>query len=96
MSAIGLGCNNFGMTIEADASRAVVDAALDAGINYFDTAEIYGRGRSEEFSGAALAGRRDEAVIATKFGHAAFLPQGQRGGLWSLREFVGRWAAEGP
>ena len=77
MSVVGLGCNNFGMTIESDASGAVVDAALDAGINYFDTAEIYGGGKSEEFLGAALAGRRDEAVIATKFGHAAFLSEGQ-------------------
>ena len=80
VSVVGLGCNNFGMRIDADASRAVVDAALDAGINYFDTADIYGRGKSEEFLGAALAGRRDRAVIATKFGHAKFLPEGQRGG----------------
>ncbi len=80
VSAVGLGCNNFGMTIDADASRAVVDAALDAGINYFDTADIYGGGKSEEFLGAALAGRRDEAIVASKFGHAKFLPEGQRGG----------------
>ena len=80
VSAVGLGCNNFGMRIGADASRAVVDAALDAGINYFDTADIYGGGKSEEFLGAALAGRRDGAVIASKFGHAKFLPEGQRGG----------------
>ncbi len=80
VSVVGLGCNNFGMTIDADASRAVVDAAIDAGINYFDTAEIYGGGKSEVFLGAALAGRRDRAVIASKFGHAKFLPEGQRGG----------------
>ena len=80
VSAVGLGCNNFGMTIDAEASRAVVDAALDAGVNYFDTAEIYGGGKSEEFLGAALAGRRDEVVIASKFSHAMFLPEGQRGG----------------
>ena len=91
VSVVGLGCNNFGMTIEADASRTVVDAALDAGINYFDTAEIYGGGKSEEFLGAALAGRRDEAVIATKFGHDAFLPEGQRGGepAWVRRSVEG-------
>ena len=80
VSVVGLGCNNFGMTIDAEASRAVVDAALDAGINYFDTADIYGGGKSEEFLGAALAGNRDRAVIASKFGHAKFLPEGQRGG----------------
>ena len=80
VSVVGLGCNNFGMTIGADASRAVVDAAIDAGINYFDTAEIYGGGKSEEFLGAALAGRRDRVIIASKFGHAKFLPDGQRGG----------------
>ena len=80
VSAVGLGCNNFGMRIGADASRAVVQAALDAGINYFDTADIYGGGKSEEFLGAALAGRRDGAAIASKFGHAKFLPEGQRGG----------------
>ena len=80
VSVVGLGCNNFGMTIDAEASRTVVDAALDAGINYFDTADIYGGGKSEEYLGAALAGRRDRAVIASKFGHAKFLPEGQRGG----------------
>jgi aryl-alcohol dehydrogenase-like predicted oxidoreductase len=80
VSTVGLGCNNFGMTIDADASQSVVEAALDAGINYFDTAEIYGGGKSEEFLGAALAGRRDEAIIVSKFGHKAFLPEGQRGG----------------
>ena len=80
VSTVGLGCNNFGMTIDAEASRAVVDAALDAGINYFDTADIYGGGKSEEFLGDALAGRRDGVVIASKFGHAKFLPEGQRGG----------------
>ena len=65
---VGLGCNNFGMRISAEETAAVVDAAIDAGINYFDTAESYGGGRSEEFLGAALAGRRDLVVIATKWG----------------------------
>jgi aryl-alcohol dehydrogenase-like predicted oxidoreductase len=64
---VGLGCNNFGMKIDEHASRDVVHAALDAGITHFDTAEMYGGGRSEEFLGAALAGRRDDVVIATKF-----------------------------
>jgi aryl-alcohol dehydrogenase-like predicted oxidoreductase len=67
-SVVGLGCNNFGGRIDEAASRAVVDAALDAGITLFDTADIYGATRSEEFLGRALRGRRDRALIATKFG----------------------------
>jgi aryl-alcohol dehydrogenase-like predicted oxidoreductase len=67
LSVVGLGCNNFGMRIDAEASAAVVHAALDAGITHFDTAESYGRGSSEQFLGAALGDRRDEVVIATKF-----------------------------
>ncbi|MEX1008608.1 MAG: aldo/keto reductase [Acidimicrobiia bacterium] len=67
VSVVGLGCNNFGMKIDEDAARDVVHAALDAGITHFDTAEMYGGGRSEEFLGAALAARRDGVVIATKF-----------------------------
>lgn len=68
VSLAGLGCNNFGWRIDAAETKAVVDAALDAGINFFDTADMYGTGKSEEFLGAALQGRRDQAVIATKFG----------------------------
>lgn len=67
LSVIGLGCNNFGMRIDEAASTAVVQAALDAGITHFDTAEMYGGGKSEEFLGAALGARRDDVVIATKF-----------------------------
>jgi len=67
LSVIGLGCNNFGMRIDADAAALVVHAALDAGITHFDTVEMYGGGKSEEFLGAALGSRRDEAVIATKY-----------------------------
>jgi aryl-alcohol dehydrogenase-like predicted oxidoreductase len=65
---VGLGCNNFGWRIDAPGAAAVVEAALDAGVNFFDTADIYGEGRSEEFLGRALAKRRSQAVIATKFG----------------------------
>lgn len=65
---LGLGCNNFGWRIDAAAARAVVDAALDAGITLFDTADVYGEGASEAFVGAALAGRRDRVVLVTKFG----------------------------
>src|SRR5580765_5116467 len=67
-SGVGLGCNNFGGRIDEAAPKSVVDAALDAGITLFDTADIYGGTRSEEFLGRALAGRRDRALIATKFG----------------------------
>jgi aryl-alcohol dehydrogenase-like predicted oxidoreductase len=69
VSPVSLGCNNFGMKIDAAESKAVVDAAIDAGVTLFDTAESYGGGgRSEEHLGAALQGRRDEVLIATKFG----------------------------
>jgi len=70
VSAVGLGCNNFGTRIDEDTTRKVVDAALESGINLFDTADVYGspRGTSEELLGKALSGRREEAVIATKFG----------------------------
>lgn len=80
VSVVGLGCNNFGMRIDADATRQVVDAAIDAGINYFDTAESYGQGMSEEYLGQALAGRRDQVLVASKWGHTASLADGERGG----------------
>ncbi len=69
-SVVGLGCNNFGGRIDEAASGEVVGAALDAGITLFDTADIYGGTHSEEYLGRALAGRRDGALIATKFGVA--------------------------
>jgi aryl-alcohol dehydrogenase-like predicted oxidoreductase len=70
VSVVGLGCNNFGRRLDADATRAVVDAALEAGITLLDTADSYGgAGRSEEILGEVLAGRRDQVVLATKFGH---------------------------
>ena len=70
VSVVGIGCNNFGRKLDADGTRAVVDAAFDAGITLFDTADIYGtpHGASEECLGAALKGRRDQIVLATKFG----------------------------
>ncbi|MCP3753383.1 aldo/keto reductase [Streptomyces sp. TBY4] len=70
VSAIGLGCNNFGGRLDARATRTVVDAALDAGITLLDTADIYGgTGGSETHLGEALKGRRDQVVLATKFGY---------------------------
>jgi aryl-alcohol dehydrogenase-like predicted oxidoreductase len=70
VSVVGIGCNNFGMRIDAAATERVVNAALDAGINFFDTADIYGATKSEEFLGRALKDRRDRAIVATKFGMA--------------------------
>jgi aryl-alcohol dehydrogenase-like predicted oxidoreductase len=70
VSVVGLGCNNFGMRIDDAATDRVVAAALDAGINFFDTADIYGATKSEEFLGRALARRRHQATVATKFGMA--------------------------
>lgn len=68
ISAVGLGCNAFGRRIDAAATERVVHAAIDAGITFFDTAEGYGNGQSEDFIGRALGRRRSEVVIATKFG----------------------------
>jgi aryl-alcohol dehydrogenase-like predicted oxidoreductase len=85
VSLVGLGCNNFGMRCDEERSAAVVHAALDAGITFFDTADIYGRTKSEEFLGRALAGRRRDAVVATKFG--APLGEGRAGAS-------ARWIAE--
>jgi aryl-alcohol dehydrogenase-like predicted oxidoreductase len=78
VSVVGLGCNNFGMRIDAAASDAVVRASLEQGINFFDTADVYGGLQSEVFLGQALAGRRDEAIIGTKFGSP--LGDGKPGG----------------
>ncbi len=69
VTVVGVGCNNFGRRIDVDASAEVVNAALDAGINFFDTADVYGSGQSEEYLGRALGSRRSEVVIASKFGH---------------------------
>jgi aryl-alcohol dehydrogenase-like predicted oxidoreductase len=70
VTIVGLGCNNFGGRIDEEASRAVIDAALDVGVTFFDTADVYGnRGGSEEIIGRALVGKRDQVVLATKFGH---------------------------
>src|SRR2546422_6931280 len=68
VSVVGLGCNNFGSRIDANATQEVVRAALDTGINFFDTADVYGKGQSEEFLGRALGLHRDQVFIATKFG----------------------------
>ena len=69
VSRVGLGCNNFGGRLDLEATRRVVDAAIDAGVTFFDTAEVYGGGGgSERLLGEILEGRRDQVVLATKFG----------------------------
>jgi len=94
VSLVGLGCNNFGGRIGREATAAVLEAALAAGVTFFDTADIYGGGASEELMGEALAGRRGEYLLATKFGMemrgTEGVPQVPRGS----REYV-RWAVEG-
>jgi len=87
VSEVGLGCNNFGMRIDQAATKAVVDAALEAGINFFDTADIYGGTRSEEFLGKALGKRRGEVVLATKFGMRIGDDEAKKGGSrrWIMR-----------
>ncbi|RYG74607.1 aldo/keto reductase [bacterium] len=69
VSVVGLGCNNFGGRLDAQATKVVVDAAIEKGINFFDTADMYGGTKSEEFLGLALGKRRDDVIVATKFGH---------------------------
>jgi aryl-alcohol dehydrogenase-like predicted oxidoreductase len=68
VSVVGLGCNNFGWRVGADATKAVIDATLDSGINFLDTADMYGNGESEMFLAQALGARRKSVVLATKFG----------------------------
>ncbi len=68
VSVVGIGCNNFGIRLDQAATTAVVDAAIDRGINFFDTADIYGGSDSERLLGRALGPRRSEVLIATKFG----------------------------
>ena len=91
VTVVGLGTNNFGPRIDFDRASTVVDAAVDAGITLFDTADIYGQGTSEEFIGRALDGRRDRVMIATKFGKEMDENPSERRGS---REYI-RWAVEG-
>jgi aryl-alcohol dehydrogenase-like predicted oxidoreductase len=74
VSRVGLGCNQFGRKLDRDATRAVVDAALEVGVTFFDTADTYGSGESERFIGAALGERRAGVVLGTKFGQDTSVP----------------------
>jgi aryl-alcohol dehydrogenase-like predicted oxidoreductase len=87
VSVVGLGCNNFGGRIDEEATRAVVDAALDVGVTIFDTADTYGsRGGSEEILGQLLRGRRERVVLATKWGK----PMGDGAERRGARDYVER------
>ena len=86
VSVIGLGCNNFGRRVDLDGTRAVVDAAIAEGVTFLDTADIYGRGSSEEFLGESLQGRRDQVILATKFGMDMGDSKGPRGSRDYVRQ----------
>ena len=85
VSRVGLGCNQFGRKLDRDATRAVVDAALEVGVTFFDTADVYGSGESERFIGAALGERRAGVVLGTKFGQDTSVP-----GLGGSRDHMRR------
>jgi aryl-alcohol dehydrogenase-like predicted oxidoreductase len=94
VSVVGIGCNNFGRKLDAEGTRQVVDAAFDAGITLFDTADIYGdpHGSSEQCLGAALKGRRDDIVLATKFGMTMGGRNGNDFGARGSRRYIVRAA----
>ncbi|MFY9926951.1 MAG: aldo/keto reductase [Streptosporangiaceae bacterium] len=96
MSVVGLGCNNFGSRLDAEGTRAVVDAAIDAGITLFDTSDTYGNlGGSETVLGEVLGSRRDQIVLATKFGHQrADMGYGPAAGAKGGRAYIRRAVTE--
>jgi aryl-alcohol dehydrogenase-like predicted oxidoreductase len=96
VSVVGLGCNNFGRRLDVNGTRAVVEAALDAGITLFDTADIYGgRGASESLMGEVLGARRDQIVLATKWGNQkADMGYGPVAGAKGGRAYVKRAVTE--
>lgn len=90
VSAVGVGCNAFGSRIDAEQTKAVVDACFDHGVTFFDTADTYGLGASEELLGKALRGRRNEVVVASKFGMDMQGVNGDDGGARGRPEYVHR------
>jgi aryl-alcohol dehydrogenase-like predicted oxidoreductase len=88
VSVVGLGCNAFGTRIDEQQTQAVVDAALDAGITFFDTADSYGTGASEELLGRTLGKRRDDVVVATKFGMDMSGANGPDWGARASRRYI--------
>jgi aryl-alcohol dehydrogenase-like predicted oxidoreductase len=93
VSAVGLGCNNFGRRLGLERTAAVLDAALEAGVTLFDTADVYGDGNSERLIGEVLEGRRAEFVLATKFGWELSGAEGAPDAPRGSREYI-RWAIE--
>lgn len=93
VSSVGLGCNAFGFRIDAETTAAVVDAALEHGVTLFDTADVYGQGQSEELLGAALGSRRDEVIVATKFGMDMRGANGPDWGARGARRYIRRAVA---
>jgi aryl-alcohol dehydrogenase-like predicted oxidoreductase len=88
VSVLGLGCNNFGARVDLEGAGAVVGAALEEGVTFLDTADIYGKGRSEEILGQVLAGRREQVILATKFGMDMGDGRGPRGSREYIRQAV--------
>jgi aryl-alcohol dehydrogenase-like predicted oxidoreductase len=88
VSAVGLGCNNFGGRMPDDEVPKVVDAALDHGITLFDTSDTYSTGGSEKLLGKALAGKRNQAIIATKFGKDMGGANGPDWGVRGSRRYI--------
>ena len=102
VSVLGLGCNTFGLRIGFAETREIVATALDLGINFFDTADLYGKTDSERLLGEALGSRRDEAVIATKWGFTTLNGAPERRSLGLLKRAMPRgsepyirWALDG-
>jgi aryl-alcohol dehydrogenase-like predicted oxidoreductase len=96
VSAVGLGCNNFGSRLDVGGTRAVVDAAIDAGITLFDTSDTYGGGGGSEAAlGEVLGSRRDQVVLATKFGHQGVdMGYGPAAGAKGGRSYIRRAVTE--
>jgi aryl-alcohol dehydrogenase-like predicted oxidoreductase len=96
VSVVGLGCNNFGRRLDVDRTRAVVDAAIEAGITLFDTADMYGdHGGSERLLGEVIGNRRDQIVLATKFGHQSHdMGYGPAAGAKGGRAYIRRAVTE--
>ncbi len=88
VTPLGVGCNAFGMRIDLKQTKTVVDAALEHDVTFFDTADSYGHGTSEELLGAALGNRRDRVVIATKFGMDMGGVNGDDGGRRGTAAYV--------
>lgn len=90
VSSIGLGANNFGWRLDLDASRPVIEAALESGINFIDTSDSYDTGNSERIVGAVIKGRREEVVVATKFGSDMAGTNGPDWGARASRRYIVR------